>query len=103
MVYKPMICEHDVDDGNVFLLVVDSNREYFDVWVQAWITDGGIDLDWAQYDYDMDWDTDVKMAEFQNEQCTDEMWSDIYDVCIDYLIESELMMIDNNGMWKVVY
>lgn len=102
MVYKPMICEHDTDGSNVFLLVVDSNEEYFDVWVQAWVTDGEINLDWAQYDYDMDWDTDVRMSHFQNNECTNEMWSDIYDVCMGYLIESKLMMVDN-GTWRIAY
>ena len=91
------VVKHNGDSTDGYSVLVEDRKNNIERWMDCWIEDGDIRLDWNQYIFSTTDPADKRAKEYQDNNI---FFENVSDAAIYYLVEKGLFVQDSDGKWS---
>lgn len=95
--YNPYVVKYeDHKSDKYFSVLVKDKNSNFETWVDLWVEDGEVNLDWNQMTYHKFDSNDMIKKGVESDS---DIYSDTYNIVLDKLITDEMIYEDETGYY----
>ena len=94
--FKPKVIKIEISDDGFSVLIIDT-KSGFEAWLDAWVENNDILVEWNQHIFCTDDENDMFAQEMQNDEYINDIST---STVINYLEHNNKIIQDKNGNWS---